>query len=143
MITIKLSPVLSDKETVSISVFGQMIIINNEEFDFTDLPNGYQMEPVHIESEWFVDTVYKYDNGDLYMTIKFPHPFDAGDDMKFPEQIIVKEDGVVKLPIYVPTILEVIENEETGLLEIATDTIPDGFGYSGEETTGDDLPSAN
>lgn len=146
MINIKLSPVFSNDESVSIEVYGDLIIINDEEFDFTDMPLGYHMNPEDIESPWFVDTVYKELNGDMRMTLRFPHPYDADESMRFPEPIIVTEDGIVNLPKYTPpkeTLPEVIENEETGLLEIETDSNTDGSRDAGETTFSEELPSGD
>lgn len=151
MIKITLSPVFTDKyEDMEINVTGDLVVINGESFDFTDLQNGYHIDSIDIESQWFsTGAVYKDESGDMTMTIKFPHPYDAGVDMKFPETILVTKDGFVELPKYTPPVViehitpEVNENEEIGLLEIEADTNPDGIGSVGDTTIVEDLPSGD
>ena len=160
MMIINLSPVLSDGPAMQLSVAGDAVTINGEVFDFTPLPAGYQLSAADIDSPWFIETpVSKSSEGVITMTLQFPHPSGAGDDMRFPAQVKVTQDGPVALPTYVaPEPLPSIDpppeplHEDLELLEsTASPTNPDhpdypveeGVGPSGIEAPSEDPPAGD
>lgn len=133
---IKLSPVLSETEVMIVSVEGDAITINDEVFNFTMLPAGYEMSISDIDSHWFIeDPVKKNLNGELSMTLRFPFPLDAGEEMKFPKPITVVKNGILNLPTYTPPVKELlpppseIEYEDVRLYES-----PENANSSGNDT---------
>jgi hypothetical protein len=93
---IKLSPTRSDK-TLILEKQGDTLIINGEPFDFTLLPEGGVLPQDAIFSEDIVSDVERI-NGEVNLTILFPHGTNATHEQRFPEPITVTEDGEVELP---------------------------------------------
>lgn len=106
MITIALSPLFSDEPPVVLAVRGDVIVINGEVFDFSPLPDGYTLPADAVDSPWFAGPIAKDADGSLALTIRYPHPIDAGEDMRFPVPIVMHGDGEVPVPLYVPTVTE-------------------------------------
>ena len=96
-----LSPVGTAEELI-LTKEGDSLWINGEQFDFTPLAEGGTLPKEAINSKWF-DGPISRENGMLVLTIKFPHisasaPYAA----RFPEPIIMLEDGNVDLPDTTP-----------------------------------------
>lgn len=158
---INLNPVRSDEPALILQVEGDIITINGESFDFTPLPAGYQLNAEDIESEWFgVHPVVRSENGELSMTLRFPHPSGAGEDMRFPVPIHVTQDGPVALPTYTapeplpstpPPQPEPVHEDLELLESTASSTNPDhpdypveeGVGPSGIEAPSEDPPAGD
>ena len=103
-LTLNLSPVRSDEETVA-SLSGTVLTVNGSDYDLSELPNGATAQhPV-------LGTVKR--NGDNYeCSIRLGHPSQewqpkegethtmirASEAMRFPEPIIVTADGEINLP---------------------------------------------
>lgn len=93
---INLSPVRDDKY-ISVSVAGDSISINGEQFDFTQLPEGATLPTEAIASNYLTGKVERID-GELHLTLTLPHGNTPPPHIAFPEPIHVTEDGPVKLP---------------------------------------------
>ncbi len=93
---IKLSPVRTDK-TLSITKTGDTLIINGESFDFSSLTEGATLPRSAVNSEWIASDVNRV-NGEIELTILFPHSVNASHEARFPEPLTVTEDGPVELP---------------------------------------------
>lgn len=76
---------------------GDVLTINGEEFDFSNLPNGATLPKEAIDSEWFASGVERV-NGGLSFTLILPHGPNPSENMAFPETIVNPPNGKVKLP---------------------------------------------
>lgn len=96
-----LSPVGTYEELI-LSREGDKLWVNGEEFDFSPLLEGATLPRAAIHSDWFTGDVSRTD-GELTLTVKFPHHgSNAPHAARFPEPIIMVEDGNVDLPDTTP-----------------------------------------
>jgi hypothetical protein len=93
---IKLSPVRLD-ETISVSLVGDIITINDQDFDFTQLPEGATLPADAIGSDHFAGPVERIDC-ELHLTLRLPHGPNPSQAVAFPEPITVTKDGPITLP---------------------------------------------
>lgn len=107
---INLDPVFSE-DTIIAFVSGDSITVNEVLFDFSKLLYGYSLPSSAIDSEYFIGPVTRTETGHIELTLRFPHPFDASENMRFPEPIFAK-DGVVMFPVNTTPVIKV---------EVATD----------------------
>ena len=111
MFEIRLSPVRSES-TLSVSVSGDVLIINGTSFDFSPLPEGGSLPAAAIDCADIVGPVTR--NGSVIkVTLRFPHGPAPQQHVAFPEPITVAE-GVVVLPAN-------IESEDFNLLGALAD----------------------
>lgn len=95
---INFSPVFTDNpKPLSAAVSGSTIVINGETFDFSPLEKGQILPARAINSEYFLGPVVRHDEGELEVTLRLPHPFNASENMKFPQPVTVKK-GKVPFP---------------------------------------------
>lgn len=94
---INLSPVRSDDTVPVLSVNGASITIDNQDFDFGFLNDGDVLPNSAISSEHFCGDVSR--TGDIVeVTIRLPHGPDAPESVRFPQPILVEQDGAITLP---------------------------------------------
>lgn len=95
---INFNPVRLDKE-LKIIKEGDKLIINEEEFDFTNLENDQIIPNDAIDSEWIVGDVKK-ENNNIFITIRLPHgpATEKNYNRRFPKPIEVIKDGEIELP---------------------------------------------
>lgn len=93
---ITLSPVRLD-ETLIASRAGDVLTLNGEAFDFTQLPEGGTLPAEAIASDWIVGPVSRI-SGELHLTLRLPHGPNPSQAVAFPEPIHVAEDGPIALP---------------------------------------------
>lgn len=93
---ISLSPVRLD-ETLTATRAGDVLTLNGEAFDFSQLPEGATLPAEAIDSVWVVGPVSRID-GDLHLTLRLPHGPNPSQAVAFPEPIRVTEDGPIDLP---------------------------------------------
>ena len=93
---IKLSPVRLD-ESLAVTRTGDVLTINGQPFDFSQLPEGATLPAEAIESEHFVGPVERI-NGELHLTLRLPHGPNPSQAVAFPQPITVTADGPVMLP---------------------------------------------
>ena len=93
---IRLSPQRRD-DSLSISVSGDILTINNEAFDFSVIPGGATLPREAISSEWIAGDVERID-GVLHVPLILPHGADASEAARFPADIVNPADGPVELP---------------------------------------------
>lgn len=93
---IKLSPVRDDNP-LAVEVVGDVLAINGEPFDFTQLSEGETLPADAIVSEHFLGQVERI-NGELHLTLRLPHGPNPPRHVAFPDPIHVTQDGPVKLP---------------------------------------------
>jgi len=103
---INLSPQRRD-DTIIVTRQGDVLTINDTEYDFSQLPNGAVIplyspsenneKRKNIDCEWIISDVKRV-NGELELTLLLPHGADASEAARFPEPIIDPADGEVELP---------------------------------------------
>ena len=76
---------------------GDVLTLNGEPFDFTQLPEGGTLPAEAVASDWIVGPVSRI-NGELHLTLRLPHGPNPSRAVAFPEPIHVTEDGPVLLP---------------------------------------------
>jgi hypothetical protein len=78
---------------------GDVLVINNERFDFSFIKNGDRLPNSAIESSWFVSmqSVTRI-NGELELTMILSVPDVASQAQSFPVPLVNVPDGVVKFP---------------------------------------------
>ncbi|MDO6732730.1 hypothetical protein Q4577_22140 [Marinovum sp. 2_MG-2023] len=76
---------------------GDILFIDGDIFDFTDLPEGAMLPSAAVASEWIVGPVTRKD-GIVCLTIVLPHGPEAPEMTRHPKQLIVQEDGDILLP---------------------------------------------
>lgn len=95
---ISLSPVsLAYAPDFSLSRTGDVLTINGEPFDLSQLPEGATLPAEAIESEHFSGPVTRV-GGVLHLTLRFPIGPDASEAACFPKPVYVTGDGPVGLP---------------------------------------------
>lgn len=94
---LNLSPQRRD-DTLVVTKVGDSLVINGEVFDFAPLPEGATLPSEAINNQWIIGDVTRQ-NGQLELTLLFPHGADASEAARFPEPLIVTADGVVELPV--------------------------------------------
>ena len=77
---------------------GDVLVVNEQVFDFTDLPEGEKLQDVDIGSEWLLDV--SRENNELRVNLLLAHGPDAPVETLFPDPIETAEDGPVPLPPY-------------------------------------------
>ena len=149
---ILLSPVIAEEPPLILSIKGQVVTVNGEDFDFGIIPSGYTLPRGSVDSPWFAESVITRDHdGVLTLPIRFPYPEGAGEDMRFPAPILVTQDGPVGLPFYIAPEVPNLEDfpgpsgedPDTGEFG-STDVVPDGYtvpsidGLDGDPAAGDE-----
>jgi len=94
---INLSPVRSS-DTLLVFRAGDLLIINDVGFDFTQLPEGATLPAEAVGSDNFVGPVERI-NGELHLTLRLPHGPNPSQAAAFPQPITVTQDGPVELPV--------------------------------------------
>lgn len=82
---------------VSATSLGDVLTLNGEAFDFSQLPEGATLPADAIDSEWIVDHVTRID-GELHFTLRLPHGPNPSRAVAFPEPVTVTHDGPIPLP---------------------------------------------
>lgn len=93
---IKLSPQRLDATLVAL-VVGDVITLNSQPLDFSQLQEGAMLPADAISSEHIIGPVERI-NGELHLTLRLPHGPNPPKHVAFPEPISVTQDGLVKLP---------------------------------------------
>ena len=93
---INLSPQRRD-DTLTVIKQGDVLTINDTEYDFTDLPDGGKLPAEAVDSEYVIGSVDRV-SGELELTLLLPHGPSASEAARFPQPIINPADGEVELP---------------------------------------------
>lgn len=94
---INLSPQRRD-DTLVVTKIGDAVVLNGEVLDFAPLPEGATLPSDAIDNPWIIGDVTRKD-GQLELTLLFPHGAEASEAARFPEPLIVTENGNVELPV--------------------------------------------
>ncbi|WP_327440286.1 hypothetical protein [Pseudomonas donghuensis] len=93
---IKLSPIRLDG-TLEVFKDGDQLTLNGEVLDFGPLQDGATLPAEAITCRWINDPVERI-AGELVVTITMPHGANAGQQSRFPLDILNLADGRVALP---------------------------------------------
>ena len=91
-----LSPQRRD-DTLNVVRRGDLLVVNDEPFDFSAVGEGDILPRSAIESEWFAGDVTRV-NGELELTLILPNPANFSKAQAFPVPITVTKNGPVGLP---------------------------------------------
>ena len=90
---IKLSSTQHDNAYISISKQRDVLTINGEDFDFTQIPDGGILPKDAINSEYILSDVTRID-GEIELTVLYPYKKNTPENC-FPKPIITNEDGIL------------------------------------------------
>lgn len=93
---IKLTPVRSDTP-LTVTRLGDMLTINNLALDFAKLPEGATLPAQAIGCSDVIGPVERID-GQVVLTLRFPHGASAPEEARFPVDIVEPPAGQVQLP---------------------------------------------
>ena len=108
------SPIRKD-ERLQISVKGDILTLNGEDFDFGPLPVGATFPKQAIPCKWLEGDVERTTEGELLVPLFLPHGPKAPAETLFPSPILATSDGPVNLPEFGE------ENEEAVMTEKVQD----------------------
>lgn len=97
---IQFTPQRRDDELV-ISKAGDVLTLNGEAFDFSQISNGDTLPVGAIKSTWFAGPVMRV-NKELILTLVLPLPANFSQAQAFPDPLLKVADGVVVLPQPLP-----------------------------------------
>lgn len=96
---ISLSPQRCDEQLTVIRSGADVLIINDEPFDFSGLPDGATIPAGVVPCKWITGPVERI-GGELHLTLTLPHGPDASEAVAFPLAIINPPiGGMVSLPV--------------------------------------------
>lgn len=84
-------------ETLSLERQGDTLIINEEAFDFSGLPEGATLPQAAVSCAWLASDIERI-GGQLHLTLILPHGANAPEQTLFPSLVEVTTDGPVDLP---------------------------------------------
>ena len=94
---ITLTPVRREARLTA-SVAGDVLTLNDEDFDFSALPEGALLPREAIHSDWFASDVERV-GGEITLTLVVPHDATAPEETLFPAPP-APGDGPLALPPY-------------------------------------------
>lgn len=78
---------------------GDTLIINDESYDFSGLPEGATLPCDAVNCAFLVSDVERQE-GQILLTLILPHGAQAPAETLFPSPLVLTEDGPVALPPY-------------------------------------------
>ena len=96
---IKLSPVRSDSQPLVASVAGDVITVNDTEYDLSPLAIGEELPA----PEPFTGSIVRDDHGVIHLTLMLPHGVNAPHETRFPaafSEPMDIADGEIPVPPY-------------------------------------------
>lgn len=94
---INLSPQRRE-DTLTVIKNGDILTINGEVFDFTQIPEGGLLPKEAITCEW-VEQGIKRNNNQLELTLILPLKYEASEAARFPQPIVNPPDGEIQFPL--------------------------------------------
>lgn len=95
---ISFSPQRQDTgDHLTLSKEGEILTIDGEVFNFTDLPEGATIPAGVVPCKWITGPVERT-GGRLCLTLLLPHGPNPPQAVAFPATIIVTEDGPIPVP---------------------------------------------
>jgi len=93
MLTIKFSPVRSDKGQLTASLAGKVLTVDGIAYDLDLVPDG-----ATVEHDVLKDLTRTGD--DFELTLTLPHGTKAAYETRFPQPVEVTVDGDIAVPVY-------------------------------------------
>ncbi|MBC8718840.1 hypothetical protein [Ochrobactrum sp. Marseille-Q0166] len=94
---IHFSPAMSDG-SITLSKNGDVLTVNGDALDFSDLPEGGEYPAEAIDNEFIIGGVKRVD-GKVNITIRLPYTNpNPPHSVAFPAPLIVDQDGAIALP---------------------------------------------
>lgn len=93
---ISLSPQRRD-DHIGVRRAGDILVINDEFYNFASLPDGATIPAGEIPCDWVVGPVERV-SGELRLTLILPHGPNPSEAVAFPAPIVDPPDGVIALP---------------------------------------------
>jgi len=106
---IVLIPTRTDN-TLELFKAGDVLTVNGEDFDFSQLGEGDSLPSSAITSTWFIGDQTRVD-GHLVLTMFLPNPWNYSHEQAFPVPLIGVSDGPVVFPAPLPEPLTVAAPE--------------------------------
>jgi hypothetical protein len=97
---IKLTSVRND-ESLAVVVAGDVLTVNGQAFDFSQVGQGDTLPRQAIKSPWFDADVERVD-GQLVVTLLLPIPANYSPEQAFPVPLLNVPDGAVQFPAPLP-----------------------------------------
>jgi len=91
------APLPGAYQPLQVSVQGDVLTINGEDYDLSPLPEGGELPSEAIPGEVFAGPI-KREGGMIEVALRFPVAPVASEAARFPEPIIVTNDGPVEMP---------------------------------------------
>ena len=91
-----LSPQRRD-DTLSVVRCGDLLVVNDEPFDFSAVEEGDILPRSAIASEWFAGDVTRV-NGELELTLILPNPANFSQAQAFPVPLTITKMGQLSCP---------------------------------------------
>lgn len=88
-------------DTLAVTKSGDVVTINGEAFDFSDLPDGATIPAGDVPCEWIFGPVERI-GGDLHLTLTLPHGSNPSAAVAFPVPLINPPDGPLAIPFDPP-----------------------------------------
>ena len=85
------------EDTLTLSKQGDTLNINGVGYDFSLLPEGGTLPAEAVGCEYVIGPVERVD-GEIQISLIFPHGAEASENVRFPQPIVVNTDGNVELP---------------------------------------------
>ncbi|OHV84145.1 hypothetical protein [Rhizobium sp. LCM 4573] len=76
---------------------GDILTINGEAFDFSELPDGATIPTGEVPCEWIAGPVERID-GVIHLTLVTPHGPDPSQAVAFPGPLMDPPDGILDTP---------------------------------------------
>ena len=89
---------------------GDVLTVNGEDFDFSQVGEGDSLPSAAITSTWFIGDQTRVD-GNLVLTMFLPNPWNYSHEQAFPVPLIGVPDGPVVFPAPLPEPLTVAAPE--------------------------------
>nr|WP_319389628.1 hypothetical protein [uncultured Cohaesibacter sp.] len=93
-------------DVLSLSLAGDVLTINGEALDLSDIPAGATLPREAVICAWLASDIERDEDGTLRLSLILPHGFiadpwsDAAKAVLYPAVIEVTEDGEITLPTY-------------------------------------------
>jgi hypothetical protein len=81
---------------------GDILKVNGEDFDFSQIGEGDTLPASAISSEWFNRGAVDRINGELVLTLTLPNPWNFSPEQAFPVPLVAVLDGPVVFPAPLP-----------------------------------------
>ena len=107
---IVLVPTRTD-DTIEVFKSGDILTLNGEDFDFSQIGEGDSLPSSAIDSPWFIGEQVRV-GGDLVLTMFLPNPWNYSQEQAFPVPLVGVPDGKVILPAALPEPLIIAAPED-------------------------------